>query len=98
MPRSKGAVSIRDVAAAAGVSVATVSRVLSPATADVPMRKETRDKVQRAIDELGYRPNDLARALLQHRTATIGLVVPDISNPYYPPLVRGVEDVASSHG
>jgi DNA-binding LacI/PurR family transcriptional regulator len=98
MPRSKSAVSIRDVAAAAGVSVATVSRVLSPATAGVPMRKETRDRVERAIDELGYRPNDLARALLQHRTAAIGLVVPDISNPYYPPLVRGVEDTASSHG
>lgn len=98
MPRSKSTVSIRDVAAAAGVSVATVSRVLSPATADVPMRKETRHKVERAIDQLGYRPNDLARALLQHRTAAIGLVVPDISNPYYPPLVRGVEDVASSHG
>jgi len=75
-----------------------VSRVLSPATADVPMRKETRHRVERAIDELGYRPNDLARALLQHRTAAIGLVVPDISNPYYPPLVRGVEDAASSHG
>jgi DNA-binding LacI/PurR family transcriptional regulator len=98
MPRAKGAVSIRDVAAAAGVSVATVSRVLSPATADVPMRKETRHRVERAIDELGYRPNDLARALLQHRTAAIGLVVPDISNPYYPPLVRGVEDAASSRG
>jgi LacI family transcriptional regulator len=98
MPRTRGAVSIRDVAAAAGVSVATVSRVLSPASAAVPMRKETRGKVERAIEELGYRPNDLARALLQNRTAAIGLVVPDISNPYYPPLVRGVEDVASSHG
>jgi LacI family transcriptional regulator len=98
MSRTKGAVSIRDVAAAAGVSVATVSRVLSPASAAVPMRKETRGKVERAIEELGYRPNDLARALLQNRTAAIGLVLPDISNPYYPPLVRGVEDVASSHG
>jgi LacI family transcriptional regulator len=98
MSRSKGAVSIRDVAAAAGVSVATVSRVLSPATPDVPIRKETRDRVERAIDQLGYRPNDLARALLQHRTSAVGLVVPDICNPYYGPLVRGVEDVASSHG
>jgi DNA-binding LacI/PurR family transcriptional regulator len=98
MPRSKAAVSIRDVAAAAGVSVATVSRVLSPASAAVPMRKETRDRVERAIDQLGYRPNDLARALLQQRSSAIGLVVPDISNSYYPPLVRGVEDAASSHG
>jgi DNA-binding LacI/PurR family transcriptional regulator len=98
MPRSKAAVSIKDVAAAAGVSVATVSRVISPASADIPMRKETRDRVERAISRLGYRPNDLARALLQQRTSTIGLVLPDISNPYYPPLVRGVEDVASSHG
>lgn len=98
VPRSKATVSIKDVAALAGVSVATVSRVISPASADVPMRKETRDRVERAINELGYRPNDLARALLQQRTSAIGLVLPDISNPYYPPLVRGVEDVASSHG
>ncbi|WP_028922600.1 LacI family DNA-binding transcriptional regulator [Pseudonocardia acaciae] len=98
MPRNKAAVSIRDVAAAAGVSVATVSRVLSPASADIVVREETRDRVVRAINELGYRPNDLARALLQQRTSTIGLVLPDISNPYYPPLVRGVEDAASQLG
>lgn len=98
MPRSKATVSIRDVAAAAGVSVATVSRVLNPASADVAMREETRARVVRAINELGYRPNDLARALLQQRTSTIGLLLPDISNPYYPPLVRGVEDAASSLG
>jgi len=96
--RSRATVSIRDVAAAAGVSVATVSRVLSPASPDIPMRQATRERVVRAIDELGYRPNDLARALLQQRTSTIGLVLPDISNPYYPPLVRGVEDAASAHG
>jgi LacI family transcriptional regulator len=98
MSRSKATVSIRDVAAAAGVSIATVSRVLNPVSPQISMRQETRDRVERAIDELGYRPNDLARALLHQRTAAIGLVLPDISNPYYPPLVRGVEDVASAHG
>jgi LacI family transcriptional regulator len=98
MSRNKATVSIRDVAAAAGVSIATVSRVLSPASAEIRMRQETRDRVVRAIEDLGYRPNDLARALLQQRTSAIGLVLPDISNPYYPPLVRGVEDVASAHG
>jgi LacI family transcriptional regulator len=98
MSRSKATVSIRDVAAAAGVSIATVSRVLSPESPQISMRQETRERVEKAIAELGYRPNDLARALLHQRTATVGLVLPDISNPYYPPLVRGVEDVASAHG
>ncbi|MQA84493.1 MAG: substrate-binding domain-containing protein [Streptosporangiales bacterium] len=87
---------IRDVAAAAGVSVATVSRVLNP-TSD-PVRPETRQRVIEAIERLGYRPNDLARALLQRRTNVVGLVVPDISNPYYPAVVRGVEDAASAAG
>ncbi|MQA11555.1 MAG: substrate-binding domain-containing protein [Pseudonocardiaceae bacterium] len=89
---------IRDVAAAAGVSVATVSRVISPKSADQPIRPQTRQRVLDAIDKLGYRPNDLARALLHQRTSAVGLVVPDISNPYYPALVRGVEDTASTRG
>ncbi|HEY3688089.1 MAG TPA: LacI family DNA-binding transcriptional regulator [Streptosporangiaceae bacterium] len=90
-------IGIRDVAAAAGVSVATVSRVLNPEL-DYPIRQETRGRVIDAIDRLGYRPNDLARALLQRRTRTVGLVIPDIANPYYPELVRGTEDVASARG
>ena len=49
-------------------------------------------------EQLGYRPNDLARALLQQRTSVIGLVIPDISNPYYSGLVRGVDDIASTAG
>ncbi|MBB4934928.1 LacI family transcriptional regulator [Lipingzhangella halophila] len=89
---------IRDVAAAAGVSVATVSRVLSPKPGSQTVRPETRQRVLEVVDRVGYRPNDLARALLQDRTATVGLVLPDISNPYYPPLVRGVEDAASTLG
>lgn len=83
---------IHDVAAAAGVSAATVSRVLNPSSD--PVRPETRERVVEAIERLGYRPNDLARALLHRRTNVIGLVVPDISNPYYPDVVRGAEDAA----
>ena len=98
MPRQKAAVSIRDVAAAAGVSVATVSRVLSSDAEAGLVRPQTRTRVQSAIDELGYRPNDLARALLHQRTSTVGLVLPDIANPYYPPLVRAVEDGAVERG
>lgn len=90
-------VSIRDVAAEAGVSVATVSRVLDPDN-DYPVRPETRQGVITTAARLGYRPNDLARALLQRRTGTIGVLIPDISNPYYADIVRGVEDVLSGSG
>jgi DNA-binding LacI/PurR family transcriptional regulator len=91
-------VSIRDVAAAAGVSVATVSRALGPNSDSVQMRPETRQRVLRVSEELGYRPNDLARALLRQHTSVVGLIVPDISNLYYAGLVRGVEDAASAAG
>jgi len=84
---------ISDVAYEAGVSIATVSRVIN--NADYPVRPETRDRVLVAIKKLGFRPNDLARGLLLRRTRTVGLIVPDITNPYYPALTRGVEDVAS---
>ncbi|MGH3425946.1 MAG: LacI family DNA-binding transcriptional regulator [Nocardioidaceae bacterium] len=92
------AVNIRDVAAAAGVSAATVSRVLNPEAAAYPVRPETRERVLEAIERLRYRPNDLARALLHRRTNVVGLIVPDISNPYYPEVARGIEDVASTAG
>jgi hypothetical protein len=69
-------VSIRDVAAEAGVSVATVSRVLTPES-DYPVRPETREGVIKAAARMGYRPNDLARALLQGRTGTVGVLIPE---------------------
>lgn len=84
-------ITITDVARRAGVSVATVSRVLSGSDS---VRPETRRRVEVAIDELDYRPSAVARSLRQQATATIGLIVTDIRNPFYPELVRGVEDVA----
>jgi LacI family transcriptional regulator len=91
-----GAVNITDVARRAGVSISTVSRVLN--NSDYPIRPETRQKVLEAIEELRFRPNDVARSLLLKQTHTIGLIVPDISNPYYPELSLGVEATASEHG
>jgi DNA-binding LacI/PurR family transcriptional regulator len=87
---------IADVATEAGVSPATVSRVLNDS--GYPVRPETRQRVLHAIEKLDFRPNEVARALLLKRTRTVGLVIPDIANPYYPAISRGVEDEASARG
>ena len=81
---------IEDVARRAGVSVGTVSNVLSNARF---VRLATRAQVEQAIQELGFRPNRLARALVSRRTNTIGLVLPDIANPFFAELARGAEDI-----
>lgn len=86
------AVSIKDVAKEAGVSIATVSRVLN--NIDV-VNEETKKKVVDAIKKLGYRPNIVARSLKTQKTRTIGIVIPDISSQFYPEIVRGAEDVAN---
>jgi DNA-binding LacI/PurR family transcriptional regulator len=87
-------INITDVAKEAGVSIATVSRVVN--NNDYPVRAETRAQVLEAVKRLGFRPNDLARGLMQKRTRTVGLLVPDLANPYYPEIARGVEDTASA--
>ncbi|MFO7171080.1 MAG: LacI family DNA-binding transcriptional regulator [Chloroflexota bacterium] len=84
-------VTIQDVALRAGVSAMTVSRVLNNSVRVAP---ETRKRVEQAIEELGYLPNALASGLLKGRTSTIGLIVSDISNPFFTMVVRGVEDTA----
>ena len=86
------ATSIKDVAREAGVSIATVSRVLNDI--DV-VNEDTKKKVLDAIKKLGYRPNIVARSLKTQRTKTIGILVPDISSQFYPEIVRGAEDVAN---
>ncbi|WP_016908659.1 LacI family DNA-binding transcriptional regulator [Streptomyces xiaopingdaonensis] len=87
--------SIKDVAALAGVSVATVSRVLN---AHPGVRPGTRTKVLHAVSELGYRPNGVARSLRTHQTRTLGLVIGDVLNPFFTELARSVEDAARSRG
>lgn len=83
------------VAAAAGVSVTTVSHVLS---ARRPVAAATRQRVLRVIDELGYMPNQLARGLRTQETRTVALVVPDLSNPFYPDMARGLREVLDPAG
>ncbi len=86
---------IDDVATRSGVSTATVSRVLS---GSVPARPETRERVLAAARELDYRPSGIARALKRQETRTLGLVVTDITNPFYPQIVRAVEAAAHQRG
>lgn len=88
-------VTIDDVAKLAGVSYQTVSRVIN----DKPdVSAATRQRIQNIIAETGYRPSHIARSLATARTATIGLVVPDISNPFFSAIARGVEQVAAAQG
>lgn len=86
------AASIKDVAREAGVSIATVSRVLNDI--DV-VNEDTKKKVKDAIKKLAYRPNIVARSLKTQKSSTIGIIIPDISNQFYPEIVRGCEDVAN---
>ncbi|WP_085522215.1 LacI family DNA-binding transcriptional regulator [Tuberibacillus sp. Marseille-P3662] len=86
---------IKEVAKTAGVSVATVSRVLNN---NGYVGEDTREKVSQAITELNYKPNAVARSLYKKQSRTIGLIVPDITNPFFPELARAVEDVMNRKG
>ncbi|WP_075642806.1 LacI family DNA-binding transcriptional regulator [Exiguobacterium indicum] len=86
---------IREVAKAAHVSVATVSRVMNEKGY---VSEKSRKAVLQAIKQLDYRPNRVARSLFQKRSGLIGLIVPDITNPFFPQLARAVEDMAHQHG
>lgn len=86
---------LKDVAAAAGVSVTTVSRMLN-GSLDLPA--ETRKRIEDAIVALNYQPNPHARRLSRGRSDAIGLVVPDIANPFFATLVAAVEEEADARG
>lgn len=87
--------SIKDVANEAGVSVATVSRVLNDSGY---VHEDTRKTVNKAIKQLNYKPNEVARSLFKKKSRLIGLLLPDIRNPFFPELARGVEDEVQKHG
>ncbi|MFY9999852.1 MAG: LacI family DNA-binding transcriptional regulator, partial [Trebonia sp.] len=88
-------VSIREVAAHAGVSVATVSNVLNRPEI---VAQQTRDRVNASIRQLGFVRNESARQLRAGHSRTIGLVVLDVANPFFTDVARGVEDEASKAG
>ncbi|MGV3489572.1 MAG: catabolite control protein A [Tuberibacillus sp.] len=85
---------IYDVAREAGVSMATVSRVVN---GNPNVKPTTRKKVQEAIKRLGYRPNAVARGLASKKTTTVGVIIPDISSIFFSELARGIEDIATMY-
>ena len=88
-------VNIKDVAREAKVSVSTVSRVIN---GSAPVSEKLRSRVERAIKKLGYKPSYIARGLRSGKTRTIGFIIPDITNPFFPEMVRGAEDLLRKKG
>lgn len=86
---------IEDVARLAGVSITTVSRVLNN---NYPVKKETRENVEKAIMELDYKPNPLARGLISKKSSTIGIVVPSITNMFFTEIIHGIEKNVRQYG
>ncbi|MCR9121727.1 MAG: LacI family transcriptional regulator [Phyllobacteriaceae bacterium] len=88
-------VTLDDVATLAGVSRMTVSRVLNNRGG---ASQETQRRIREAASQLNYRPNAMARSLKSRRSQTVGVMVPDISNPFFPEIFRGAESIAQAHG
>jgi LacI family transcriptional regulator len=88
--------SLADISRRAGVSIATASRVLGGSSH--PVSAATRHRVLGAAEEIGYRPSELARALVKRTSRIIGVIVGDVVDPYFAEIARGVDDVAAPHG
>lgn len=86
---------IKDIAKAAGVSIATVSRAIN---GNYPVSRDARDRIENAVRELNYKPNTIARSLKNDCTHTIGLLVPDIANPFFMNIAKAVENEVSKNG
>jgi len=89
------AATVRDVARLAGVSAMTVSRVIN---GQPGVSAETRERIEAAIAELDYAPSKVASSLISQKTGLIGMIVPDVSNPFFGPIVRGAETTARRAG
>ncbi|MCT4396963.1 catabolite control protein A [Periweissella beninensis] len=90
----KESVTIYDVAREAGVSMATVSRVVN---GNSNVKQVTKDKVQAVIERLDYHPNAVARGLASKKTTTVGVIIPDVTDAYFSELARGIDDVANMY-
>ncbi len=86
---------INDVAREAGVSITTVSRVLNN---NYPVKDETRIKIERAIEKLNYKPNTMARSLITKKSSMIGVIVPGITNLFFPTIVEAIEEFMKNKG
>lgn len=92
-----GDVTLRDVAELAKVHTSTASRALNERTRNL-VNDATVRRVIQAAERLGYQPNVLARGLRSNRTNSVGMIIPDLTNPLFPPVIRGVEDRLSESG
>ena len=90
-------ITLRDVADRAGVHASTVSRALNPKKSGM-VAPDVARRVADAVEQLGYRPNPIASSLRTNRTFTIGIVIPDVTNPLFPPIIRGIEDTLAPAG
>jgi LacI family transcriptional regulator len=86
-----------DVADLAGVHTATASRALNPSTSRL-VNAATARRVRTAAEQLGFTPNTTARSLRTKRSFTVGVLLPDLTNPLFPPVARGIEEVLTAHG
>src|SRR5882724_5477309 len=87
-------ITMHQIAHAAGVSLGTVSNVIN---GNRSVKEKLRERVLQATQSLGYSPNQLSRGLRLNKTNIIGMIIPDIENPFFPSVVRGVEDIAFQH-
>ncbi|MCY6482913.1 LacI family DNA-binding transcriptional regulator [Clostridium aestuarii] len=86
---------IKDIAKELNISIATVSKALNDS---YDISDKTKDKVRKTAKKMNYKPNAIAQGLVTNKTNTIGLIIPDITNPFYPEIARGVEEKLNEHG
>src|SRR5580704_13291283 len=94
---SKKRITLKDIARATGVHVSTVSRALDPVERKA-ITEEVVNRIRASADMLGYRPNRIAAGLRTKRTMTVGVMIPDITNVIFPPILRGIESVLEPLG